>query len=113
VQTPLHPVRWPLFDQHVEVVLGYPDLDRSGMPDAAALTALRSFEDRLLAALDHSAALVAHETAGGRRTLHVYAAGGSPAEETAVRLAAGWRRGSARTGSRPDPSWEAVAHLRP
>lgn len=113
VQTPLHPVRWPLFDQHVEVVLGYPDLDRSGMPDAAALDALRSFEDSLLEALDHSAALVAHETAGGRRTLHVYATGGSSAAETAGRLAARWQRGAARTGSSPDPAWEAVAHLRP
>jgi hypothetical protein len=112
VQTPLRPVRWPLFDQHLSVVLGYPDLDRSGMPGSADLDALRAFEDSLTLALDHSAALVAHETAAGRRTLHLFTAAGSPAEQVAVRLAAGWTRGAATVGTGYDPTWSTVAHLR-
>jgi hypothetical protein len=112
VQTPLRAVRWPLFDQHLAVVLGYPDNDGSGMPSSADLDALRAFEDSLTRALDHSAALVAHETAAGRRTLHLFTAAGGPAEEITVRLAAGWTRGATKISTGADPTWSTVAHLR-
>jgi hypothetical protein len=112
IQTPLRPARWPLFDQHVAVLLGYRQHDSSGMPAKEDLDALRAFEDQLRAALDHSAALVAHETTAGQRTLHLYAAADSPAEQVATRLAAGWSAGPATVSTRPDATWSGVEHLR-
>jgi hypothetical protein len=112
VQTPLRAVRWPLFDQHIEVVLPYPPVDGRGLPAPADLEALRDFEDRLVAQLDHTATLIAHETSAGRRTLHLYADAATPAIAVAGVMRGEWRYGPAQVTARPDPSWEAVAHLR-
>lgn len=112
VQMPLRAVRWPLFDRHIEVVLPYPPADGRGLPGPADLEALRDFEDRLVARLDHTAVLIAHETCAGRRTLHLYADAATPATVVAGSMRAEWRYGPAQVTVRADPAWEAVAHLR-
>ncbi len=111
VQTPLRPIRWPLFDQHIAVVLPYPPADERGLPDGHMLEELRTFEDRLVGRLDHTAALIAHETSDGRRVLHLYADAATPATGLAEAMRTEWP-GGARVTVDHDPNWEGVAHLR-
>jgi hypothetical protein len=70
MQRPLRSARWPQFDTHVAVVLPYRTANEGGLPVDGSLTALRAFEDQISAQLDVHGQLVAHESHGGRRTLH-------------------------------------------
>lgn len=104
IQVPLRPARWPAFDTHVRVTVPFRDL-KVALPD------LRDLEDRIHAYVD-GAALVAHETTGGRRTFHLYADGPVPAE--AVRpIIASWPHGRVGVAVRPDAAWDGIRHLRP
>ncbi|MFF5227568.1 DUF695 domain-containing protein [Dactylosporangium sp. NPDC000521] len=109
---PLRSVRWPRFDTYVGVTLPYEDLTDAGLPDEASLAALRDFEDGPLAtALRGDGELVAHESSGGKRTLHYYVDGATTAGADLAAAAAAWSEGRSKVERRHDPSFEAVAHL--
>jgi hypothetical protein len=108
---PLKPVRWPQLDTHLEVVVPYRVAEETGLPNEPVLAALRQLEERITAAA-WGAVLVAHDTAAGRRTFHLYAEASAPV--TAVReVVRDWDQGRVRVRSRYDPGWRAVRPLRP
>ena len=110
VQVPLKAARWPRFDTHVAVRVGYPT-GVSGLPDDEALARLRDHEDAVMAAVGGHGEVVAHETYEGVRTLHVYVDGGtSAAEEATVAARGGPYEGAAEVTY--DPRYERVSHLR-
>ena len=110
---PLHQVDYPLADQHVAVVLPYRDRTQQRLPTEAALDALNEFEERLLAIIEPGAVLVGHETANGRRIMHVYQDTAAPVTDAVTELARSWRSGRASVAVTNDPGWAHIAHLRP
>lgn len=111
---PLRRVDYPLFDQHVAVVVPYRDQTPQRLPAGAALESLRAFEEELVDRVAQAAVLVAHESANGRRILHLYTDSAAPATATLTELArAGWREGRVKVLAKADPAWSSVAHLRP
>jgi hypothetical protein len=56
--------------------------------------------------------VVAHETARGRRTLHLYIDGLTRAADVAKRLLPQWREAKATMATSFDPAWDAISHLR-
>jgi len=111
VQVPLKPARWPRLDTHVAVTLRFAARD-NGLPTEESLEELRDIEDRIIDAVGRDGEVVAHETSGGVRTIHVYVDGATGAGNAAV-------AGTAAAGSlRPttkvtyDPSFSRVGHLR-
>ncbi|WP_432543067.1 hypothetical protein [Kineococcus sp. SYSU DK002] len=104
---PLSPAAFPLFDRHLAVELGYP----GALPGAADLAALRGFEDQLDAAVGPDAAVVAHVTAGGTRTVHLYGDALSDVEDAVRAQAARWTTGPHAVSAHDDPAWERVADL--
>lgn len=109
VRLPLTSAAAPELDAHVRVEVPFP-AEESGLPRPEALDPLRALEDRLTALLRNDGRVVAHQTSGGVRTLHVYA---DSATDAADRVAAAVREhpGAAATVA-SDPGWEAVGHLR-
>ncbi|WP_203905916.1 DUF695 domain-containing protein [Rhizocola hellebori] len=112
VSQPLRSARWPRFDQHVAVTLPYQRLTEVGLPADESLQALRALEDSLTEAAGADAALVAHETVKGRRTLHFYADSHSDAADRIKALAPRWAEGQAGVDVGHDPGLERVQHLR-
>ena len=111
LQVPLRSARWPQYDTHVAVVLPYRVANEGGLPVDASLKALRDFEDRLTARLDVHGELVAHESSGGRRTLHYYVDGAGDAVRTVRDSVAEWREGRGAVNHTYDPEFAGVAHL--
>jgi hypothetical protein len=111
LQVPLRSARWPQYDTHVAVVLPYRVANEGGLPVDASLTALREFEDRLTALLDVNGELVAHESSGGRRTLHYYVDGAGDAVRTIRDSLSEWREGRGKANDSYDPEFAGVAHL--
>jgi hypothetical protein len=111
-QVPLKPARWPRFDTHVRVDLPYRNRRDNGFPHDESLEALRVFEDRLATAVGPDGQVVAHETARGRRTLHLYIDGLTRAADVAKRLLPQWREAKATMATSFDPAWDAISHLR-
>jgi hypothetical protein len=109
VRLPLTSVTAPNLDAHVRVELPYP-AEESGLPGEAALRGLRDLEDRITERLDADGRVVAHETTGGRRTVHVYVDSTTDAADRVGAVVADYPRG--RTTVTLDPAWEAIAHLR-
>jgi hypothetical protein len=109
---PLRATTAPHLDRHVRVELPYTDLTDAGLPGPASLEPLREVEDDLGARLGSAGRLVAHETSGGVRTLHVYVDATTDAADRVEQLAAGWPQGRPRTTVEADPGWHAVRHLR-
>ena len=112
VRFPLRRVDYPLADEHVAVVLPYRDRTEQRLPSEDTLEALREFEERLIAAVEPAAVLVAHETANGRRIMHIYQDITAPVADTVGELAREWRHGRAKVAATLDPAWANVAHLR-
>ena len=109
---PLRPAVAPHLDRHLRVELPYTDLTDTGLPGPASLEPLREFEDDLGARLGSDGRVVAHETSGGARTLHVYVDSTTDAAFRIESLVAGWPQGRPRTALRADAAWAAVRHLR-
>ena len=112
VRQPLRAALAPHLDRHLRVELPYTDLTDAGLPGPASLEALREVEDDLGARLGSDGRVVAHETSGGVRTLHVYVDSTTDAAFRIEALLAGWPQGRPRTALRADPGWAAVRHLR-
>jgi hypothetical protein len=108
------PAKWvdhPLLDQHIGVTLPFADQTADGLPGPAALDELRDVEGVLAERLSPAALLVAHETTGGVRTLHVYADSDDPTVAGQVRNAvSGWPGAAVKPSM--DPGWRAIRHLR-
>lgn len=101
-------VRWidePTLDLHHEIVAGYAAQD-NGLPEPQALDQLRSLEDELVAAVGGRGILVAHETASGRRTFHIYTDGDDQNAADALRDAL--PTSGVTITSTADPAWQAV-----
>lgn len=108
------PMRWidtPLFDQHLTVSIRYAGQRDGGLPTPEALDHLRELEDDLVDELGGLADLVAHETSGGRRDLHLYADSQDPRAEATIR---GWAadRPDVELTSTPDPGRTAMGPYR-
>jgi hypothetical protein len=110
VQVPLKGARWPRFDTHVAVKIGFPARE-NGLPTEEALALLRDHEDAIAAAVGEDGDVVAHETCEGVRTLHVYVDGTTAAAAVAGETA---RSGpyDGRAEVNYDPRFARVEHLR-
>lgn len=105
----LRPLRWidhPLFDLLSAVQLPYLNKRDDGLPTAASLDALRRIEDDISAALGIRGLLVAHETAGGVRTLYYYSDSEDQNGRDVIDIAAHIAGGT--TQHSVDPGWTQV-----
>lgn len=110
-QVPLRSMTAPHLDVHVAVDLPF-SKQRDGLPADEALTALRDLEEHLAERVGDAGPVVAHETGGGTRRLHLYVDGTTPAADQVRAALDGWTDGTPRVDVRQDPAWDAVAHLR-
>jgi len=108
LRTPLRPDRWPTFDHHVVISLGYAPHWRTGLPKPKELARLQELEDRMIDGLEGHGALVATETTDATRTVHLYIRGGGPLAEFYRGFG---RQGAVGIGIDHDPEWAQVAHL--
>ena len=111
-RVPLHPLVAPLLDTYVAVVLPYTERSGDGLPRDGSLSRLREFEDRLEGDLGVQGMLVAHQSAAGVRTVHVYVDGSTEAVAIVKRRARTWADGRATVHDLPDAGWDSVQHLR-
>ena len=111
-RSPLHPLTAPHLDTHVAVVLPYAHATESGLPAEGSLEPLRELEESLVRELGTSGAVVAHQSTGGVRTLHVYVDSTADPVPTVRQVARTWAQGRATVQAMRDPGWHAVAHLR-
>jgi Family of unknown function (DUF695) len=109
VRLPLTSAAAPQFDAHVRIELPY-EAEEYGLPTPAALDQLRALEDAVEAVLGTDGRVVAHETSGGLRTLHVYADRTTDAPDRACAAVLG--HPGSRTTVTDDPGWDGVRHLR-
>ena len=109
---PLRPATAPHLDTYVGVVVPYADRTESGLPGPGSLDALRALEDHVAQLLGPSGEVLAVESHEGRRILHVYVDGLTPAAEQVRVAVSGWDQGQVQMQVLPDPAWSAVAHLR-
>ncbi|HEX3791064.1 MAG TPA: hypothetical protein VHW44_24595 [Pseudonocardiaceae bacterium] len=113
LSTTMRPLCWidhPLLDQHIAVSLSYPIDPHSGLPTDEALVDLRCREDELTSLLGPRALLVAHETARGRRVLHLYSDSTDPSATATTERWADQCPGAA-VETHADPAWKSVRHL--
>jgi hypothetical protein len=110
-QVPLHPLTAPHLDAHVTVVVPYAERTDAGLPSGGSLDRLRRLEDHLAGLLGDSGRVVAHESSGGVRVLHVYVDGSTPADEQLRAGVSGWEEGRVTVDIEDDPGWEALRHL--
>ncbi|RZS34856.1 uncharacterized protein DUF695 [Herbihabitans rhizosphaerae] len=110
-ELPLRPMRLPHLDAHVLVTLPFTDVDSSGLPGPGSRSNLRSLEEHVTGLLGESGRMLAHETAGGVRRLHVYVDSWTPAAEQLRAACAGWDQGEVTVEVTPDPGWDRVRHL--
>ncbi|WP_117210092.1 DUF695 domain-containing protein [Allorhizocola rhizosphaerae] len=111
VSMPLRPARWPRFDLHVAVVLGYQRFNDGLLPVDESLQALRRFEDYLAGVVGGNGALVAHETHNGQRALHFYVDAQSDARSRIEAAARAWTESRAIVDAALDPAFERLSHL--
>lgn len=103
------PLRWienPRSDLHTALTVPF-DADDRGLPCATAENTLRRLEDALVEELGARGMLVAAETSGGVRTLHVYSDSEDPKARAVLHGAARRTRG-ARVRHTLDPIWKKV-----
>jgi len=111
-QIPLRSATAPHLDTYVAVRVPYTDRTPEGLPDDDSLVPLQNFTDHLRARLGESGRLVAHETHGGVRILHLYVDGSTPAVEQLRPAIVGWEQGEVTLAATLDPGWQQVQHLR-
>jgi hypothetical protein len=112
VRSPLHPITAPHLDTYVAVTVPYRAQAAGGQPGDGSLEALRAFEHRLGARLGNDGQVVAHLSAEGVRTFHLYVDSTTGALTTVKDVARAWSEGSTSVHDMHDPAWQAVAHLR-
>ena len=108
---PLRSASAPQLDTYVGVFLAFADATEEGLPGPAALVELRALEDDL-AGLGARGEVVAHQTSGGIRVLHVYVDSTTDGERFVRAASDRWRAGKTQVQSQLDPGWSAVGHLR-
>lgn len=111
-QIPLRSATAPHLDTYVAVRVPYTDCTPEGLPGDGSLVPLQNFGDHLGTRLGASGRLVAHESHGGVRTLHVYVDGSTPAVEQLRPAITGWDQGHVTLSAVNDPGWQHVQHLR-
>jgi hypothetical protein len=111
VQSPLHPLTAPQLDTYVAVTLPY-DAMENGLPGEDELAALRDVEHRISARLGNHGRVVAHVSAGGVRTLHLYVDSATDAVPVVEKASQGWQHGHPSVSHMADAAWQAVDHLR-
>src|SRR4051812_14083046 len=111
-QVPLRSATAPHLDTYVAVTVPYTDRTPEGLPDDGSLIPLQRFTDHLSARLGESGRLVAYESHGGVRILHLYVDGSTPAVEQLRPAVVGWDQGEVVLNAVPDPGWQHVQHLR-
>lgn len=111
-QIPLRAATAPHLDTYVAVSVPYTDRTPEGLPNDGSLTPLQNFGEHLSARLGESGRLVAYETHGGVRILHLYVDGSTPAVEQLRPAISGWDQGQVSMAATPDPGWQHVQHLR-
>jgi hypothetical protein len=111
-QIPLRSATAPHLDTHVAVTVPYTDRTPDGLPDHGSLVPLQNFGEHLSSRLGDSGRLVAYETHGGVRILHLYVDGSTPAVEQLRAAVTGWDQGPVTLTAAPDPGWQLVQHLR-
>ncbi len=111
-QVPLRAATAPQLDTYVGLAVKFSDVTDTGLPGPRSLPELRDLEDHISRRLAESGRIVAHETHAGRRVLHAYVDGTTPAVEQLRAALSGWTEGSIAMDVRPDPAWDSVAHLR-
>ncbi len=108
------PLRWidhPCFDRHHAVVLPFDDEQQpDGLPTGPALRRLGDLQTALVAVVGDRAELVALETGGGWRVLHLYADSEDAGLDDLLAL---WVEDTpgARRSSSPHPAWRVVRAL--
>lgn len=112
VRHPLHRVDYPLFDEHIAVRLPYGGATPDGLPGEQALGDLTTVQDAITSCLGRDAVLVAVQTAGGERLLHLYADSRTSPLATIQGPLGGYLGGEATIEAQLDPGWDAVDHLR-
>jgi len=112
VRHPVHRVDFPLFDQHLAVRLPYSTATPDGLPGEEALAGLVAVQDLITSRLGRDAVLVAVQTAGGERLLHLYADAQASPLATLQGLLASYPGGTATVQAQLDPGWDAVDHQR-
>jgi len=110
IRVPLTPDRWPGFDHHVTLELGYAPHWRTGWPKPKELTRLQEFEDRLIEHLEGHGALVATETSDATRTIHLLLRGGGLVDMYRDRERLNDKPGISVTVVH-DPQWVTLARL--
>lgn len=111
-QIPLRAATAPHLDTYVAVTVPFTAQTPEGLPDEGSLTPLQDFGHHLSTRLGESGRLVAHETHGGLRILHLYVDGSTPAVEQLRPAVTGWDQGKVTLTTMLDPGWERVRHLR-
>jgi hypothetical protein len=109
--SPLRSARWPRFDMCVSIRLPYQRYNEGQFPVDESLTALRTFEDDLSAALGADGAIVAHETTGRVRTLYYYVDSQTGAPAVIESYLPRWAEGRASAEPQLDPGFQHVRHL--
>lgn len=111
---PLDRARWPEFEHHVRLMVGYTPHWRTGLPKPKELTRLQDLEDALIEKLvaTSSGELVATETTQARRTMHLYL------RPDCLMLAYFHEKAADTSGQggqwvtvTHDPAWREVSHL--
>jgi hypothetical protein len=111
-QVPLRSATAPHLDTYVAVTVPYTDRTPDGLPGDGSLVPLQNFGEHLSGRLEDSGRMVAYETHGGVRILHLYVDGSTPAVEQLRPAITGWEQGPVTLTSTPDPGWQHVQHLR-
>lgn len=111
-RAPLRPELWPHLDTHVAVVVPYRDIAFQGLPSPVTADALARLQAHVDEILGGSGQVLAHETHGGRRVLHAYVDGLTPAADQVRAAVVGWDQGRVQVRAELDPAWRKVAHLK-
>ncbi|HEX6685579.1 MAG TPA: hypothetical protein VF062_22580 [Candidatus Limnocylindrales bacterium] len=111
VNLPLRSARWPRFDTHLAVALPYRGDDEHKLPSDGSMQGMEAFEDALEQAVGGDGAVVAHETGGMLRTIHVYVDAHTGARARVEAALPGWTEGKAKLSATYDPGFERVGHL--
>jgi hypothetical protein len=104
----------PLCDTYLSVTLTYPK-NAEGLPaDERIMAAILGLQAECVAALGGDGphvALVGHELAAGRATVHIYVDGLHTDPRQIKQVISGWEHGMARMHTAADPAWRGVGHL--
>ena len=112
IQTPLSPVDFPLFDQHIAVVVPYTTMNPGRLQTGPSAERLDAFDEALTALMGEDAVFVAAVSHDGRRVFHYYT---DPLNDVAVRIANWqhrWSEGRVEVSAEHDPAWHAVRPFR-